>query len=249
MASELYSYNAMSLEAEEMRSQLAHLKHQQDSHSTAVSTATATAADSTAADDSLLEERRVSGVLAGSSAPVHDSSDAHVASRGDNGAAQMAVDNVRQHVGDKGASVDRDMQDEEQAPAMKDERRDSEEVAELASRMWNGAEVEHGSMGEPMNGHSAVAREAQVAESSIDEAELAVLQLEILAGGVNLPHPAKQATGGEDAFFTSTAHGGAVGVADGVSAWSREGVDAALYSRCHMKPPYCPRLHAAGAFE
>ena len=29
----------------------------------------------------------------------------------------------------------------------------------------------------------------------------------------------------------TTAHGGAAGVADGVSAWAREGVDAALFSR------------------
>ena len=49
----------------------------------------------------------------------------------------------------------------------------------------------------------------------------------LLAGGVNLPHPAKAETGGEDAFFVSR---GAVGVADGVSAWAREGINAALYS-------------------
>ena len=47
------------------------------------------------------------------------------------------------------------------------------------------------------------------------------------AGGVNIPHPAKADTGGEDAFFISR---GGVGVADGVSAWAREGVNAALYS-------------------
>ncbi len=48
-----------------------------------------------------------------------------------------------------------------------------------------------------------------------------------IAGGINIPHPAKAETGGEDAFFISR---GAVGVADGVSAWAREGVNAALYS-------------------
>ena len=56
----------------------------------------------------------------------------------------------------------------------------------------------------------------------------AVVQMPVCsAGGVNIPHPAKADTGGEDAFFISR---GAVGVADGVSAWAREGVNAALYS-------------------
>ncbi len=234
MASELYSYNAMSLEAEEMRSQLADLKLQQDSHSVAASTAS----DSTNVDDdSLLEERRQSGLSAGSSAPMHESSDAHLALQGNNGAAQTAVNDDRQH--DEGTSVDHDTQDREEAAATRDEGRDSEEVAELASRMWNTAEVSRESWNEARNGHPALEREAEVAESSVDEAELALLQLGILAGGVNLPHPAKQATGGEDAFFTSTVHGGAVGVADGVSGWSREGVDAALYSRCRHRPSHC----------
>ncbi|BDA47398.1 probable protein phosphatase 2C 26 at C-terminar half [Coccomyxa sp. Obi] len=236
MASELYSYNAMSLEAEEMRSQLADLKLQQDSHSSAASTATATASDSALVDDGLLEERRVSGVSAGPSAPIHDSSDAHVAPRGDNGTAQTAADNGRKQIGEEGTSMDHDMLDNEETAVLRDEGQESEEVAELASRMWNSAEVSHDkSMNEARNGHSALEREAEVAESSVDEAESAVLQLEILAGGVNLPHPAKQATGGEDAFFTSTVHGGAVGVADGVSGWSREGIDAALYSRKLMR--------------
>ena len=52
-------------------------------------------------------------------------------------------------------------------------------------------------------------------------------QMVMIAGGVNLPHPAKAETGGEDAFFVSR---GAVGVADGVSAWARDGINAALYS-------------------
>jgi protein phosphatase PTC7 len=68
------------------------------------------------------------------------------------------------------------------------------------------------------------------AEASGDGEE-AARQLQLLAGGVNLPHPAKAATGGEDAFFVTDARGGAAGVADGVSAWANEGIDAALYSR------------------
>lgn len=38
-------------------------------------------------------------------------------------------------------------------------------------------------------------------------------------------------SGGEDAFFVSEMGYGAVGVADGVSGWSKDGVDAAIYPR------------------
>jgi serine/threonine protein phosphatase PrpC len=46
-----------------------------------------------------------------------------------------------------------------------------------------------------------------------------------------IPHEAKAAKGGEDAFFVSPARGGAFGVADGVGGWASEGVDVAAYSR------------------
>ena len=52
------------------------------------------------------------------------------------------------------------------------------------------------------------------------------LQLEHGVG--NIPHPAKMATGGEDANFTSP-H--ACGVADGVGGWAAHGIDAGEYAR------------------
>ena len=73
---------------------------------------------------------------------------------------------------------------------------------------------------------------AHAGPGSKGEEEAAPQVLQLLAGGVNLPHPAKAGKGGEDAFFVTDAHGGAAGVADGVSAWANEGIDAALYSRC-----------------
>jgi hypothetical protein len=38
-------------------------------------------------------------------------------------------------------------------------------------------------------------------------------------------------TGGEDAFFVSSAGHGAFAISDGVSAWALEGVDPGEYSR------------------
>jgi len=43
-----------------------------------------------------------------------------------------------------------------------------------------------------------------------------------------IPHPAKTASGGEDAHFSNRA---AVGVADGVGGWSQYGIDAGEYAR------------------
>lgn len=43
-----------------------------------------------------------------------------------------------------------------------------------------------------------------------------------------IPHPAKAARGGEDAFFS---HPFAIGVADGVGGWNEAGVDPSKYSR------------------
>ena len=79
---------------------------------------------------------------------------------------------------------------------------------------------------------AALSDAAPAHAGSGSEDEEAAPQLQLLAGGVNLPHPAKEDRGGEDAFFVSDAHGGAAGVADGVSAWANEGINAALYSRC-----------------
>uniref|UniRef100_A0A061QJK1 Protein phosphatase n=1 Tax=Tetraselmis sp. GSL018 TaxID=582737 RepID=A0A061QJK1_9CHLO len=51
----------------------------------------------------------------------------------------------------------------------------------------------------------------------------------------NLPHPEKLASGGEDAWFISTAGAGSIGVADGVGGWQENGIDAGEYSRVFMK--------------
>ena len=75
-----------------------------------------------------------------------------------------------------------------------------------------------------MQSHAAHIR---FAGSSLEEEISRQFRSSCIAGGINIPHPAKAETGGEDAFFISR---GAVGVADGVSAWAREGVNAALYS-------------------
>lgn len=60
-------------------------------------------------------------------------------------------------------------------------------------------------------------------------------ELRLVAAGVSMPHPAKAATGGEDAFFVSSWGQGAVGVADGVGGWAAEGVNPALYPRRLME--------------
>eukprot|EP01111_Echinosteliopsis_oligospora_P016435 TRINITY_DN6834_c0_g1_i1.p1 TRINITY_DN6834_c0_g1~~TRINITY_DN6834_c0_g1_i1.p1 ORF type:complete len:378 (-),score=107.92 TRINITY_DN6834_c0_g1_i1:562-1695(-) len=49
-----------------------------------------------------------------------------------------------------------------------------------------------------------------------------------------IPHPAKVAKGGEDAYFVSS-DGRCIGVADGVGGWGDIGVDPALYSRSLME--------------
>jgi len=49
-----------------------------------------------------------------------------------------------------------------------------------------------------------------------------------------LPHPAKEATGGEDAHFISTDEH-VIGVADGVGGWADLGVDAGLYAKELMR--------------
>lgn len=53
-------------------------------------------------------------------------------------------------------------------------------------------------------------------------------------GVSSIPHPAKVAKGGEDAYFLSTDMK-VIGVADGVGGWGDIGVDPALYSRSLME--------------
>ncbi|KAJ4978421.1 hypothetical protein NE237_009201 [Protea cynaroides] len=46
-----------------------------------------------------------------------------------------------------------------------------------------------------------------------------------------IPHPSKIDKGGEDAFFVSSYNGGILAIADGVSGWSEQNVDPALFSK------------------
>lgn len=54
--------------------------------------------------------------------------------------------------------------------------------------------------------------------------------LKLLSGSYCLPHPDKEAKGGEDAHFICEDEQ-VIGVADGVGGWADVGVDAGLYSR------------------
>lgn len=51
-----------------------------------------------------------------------------------------------------------------------------------------------------------------------------------MSGSCYLPHPEKEATGGEDAHFICEEEQ-AIGVADGVGGWAEVGVNAGLFSR------------------
>lgn len=51
-----------------------------------------------------------------------------------------------------------------------------------------------------------------------------------MSGSCYLPHPEKEATGGEDAHFICDEEQ-AIGVADGVGGWAEVGVNAGLFSR------------------
>lgn len=54
--------------------------------------------------------------------------------------------------------------------------------------------------------------------------------IKLICGSCCLPHPSKEATGGEDAFFIC-ADEQSVGVADGVGGWALHGIDAGEYAR------------------
>ncbi|KAJ0239042.1 protein phosphatase 2C 80 [Hirschfeldia incana] len=54
--------------------------------------------------------------------------------------------------------------------------------------------------------------------------------LKLVSGSYYLPHPEKEATGGEDAHFILDEEQ-AIGVADGVGGWAEVGVNAGLFSR------------------
>ena len=58
-------------------------------------------------------------------------------------------------------------------------------------------------------------------------------KLALIPSYSNLPHPAKTAKGGEDAWFIKpdVDGGGVIGVADGVGGFGDQGVDPGLYAR------------------
>jgi len=60
-------------------------------------------------------------------------------------------------------------------------------------------------------------------------------ELELVAAGHSIPHIDKGEDKGEDAFFVSSARNGTIGVADGVSSWSKEGIDPSMYPKGLMK--------------
>ncbi|XP_023768717.1 probable protein phosphatase 2C 80 [Lactuca sativa] len=60
-----------------------------------------------------------------------------------------------------------------------------------------------------------------------------VRTLKLLSGSSYLPHPDKEATGGEDAHFICVEEQ-VIGVADGVGGWADVGINAGLYSRSLM---------------
>jgi protein phosphatase PTC7 len=60
------------------------------------------------------------------------------------------------------------------------------------------------------------------------------VSLHVVFGGHNIPHPAKAAKGGEDAFFFDDRLG-TFGLADGVGGSARNGVDPGLFSREVLK--------------
>ncbi|KFK28352.1 putative protein phosphatase 2c 55-like [Arabis alpina] len=57
-----------------------------------------------------------------------------------------------------------------------------------------------------------------------------IKSLKLVSGSCYLPHPEKEATGGEDAHFICDEEQ-AIGVADGVGGWAEVGVDSGLFSR------------------
>ncbi|CAN8324807.1 unnamed protein product [Cochlearia groenlandica] len=78
---------------------------------------------------------------------------------------------------------------------------------------------------------SSVVTEEQVRDSSTSlAAKLCAKPLKLVSGSCYLPHPDKEATGGEDAHFIC-AEEQALGVADGVGGWAELGIDAGFYSR------------------
>ncbi|KAG9451616.1 hypothetical protein H6P81_011581 [Aristolochia fimbriata] len=107
-------------------------------------------------------------------------------------------------------NVDRDVEE--------GERTSSTEVADLTSIQM----VESPSF-------SAHAEDAETSPEPYGGTLISLPNLVLSSGAAIIPHPSKAFTGGEDAYFMSKDNW--FGVADGVGAWSLEGINAGLYAR------------------
>ncbi|CAL5377739.1 unnamed protein product [Camellia sinensis] len=74
--------------------------------------------------------------------------------------------------------------------------------------------------------HRAVDLES---ETAVKREEISTAGYTLSSGVYLLPHPSKASTGGDDAYFIVGQNW--LGVADGVSSWSEEGIDPGIYSR------------------
>ncbi|KAL5219023.1 hypothetical protein ABZP36_019707 [Zizania latifolia] len=81
-----------------------------------------------------------------------------------------------------------------------------------------------------------VVQDKQVDNSTVgpDGKPRAPEPLKLLSGPCYLPHPAKEATGGEDGHFICVDEQ-AIGMANGVGGWADHGVDAGLYAKELMR--------------
>ncbi|KAK9108806.1 hypothetical protein Sjap_016866 [Stephania japonica] len=71
---------------------------------------------------------------------------------------------------------------------------------------------------------------SESSEVSTDQKILSDKPLKLISGSCYLPHPDKEATGGEDAYFICLDEQ-VIGLADGVGGWAESGVNSGQYSR------------------
>ncbi|KAL4419034.1 hypothetical protein ABPG77_010021 [Micractinium sp. CCAP 211/92] len=121
------------------------------------------------------------------------------------------------------------------APVREHQQQQQEQAEHRQAVQEQAAELPPHIVGSSFSVDPAAAAEFQAEQkagpAAAPEAPAAAGQLRLAAAGASIPHPAKAAAGGEDAFFVSTTGRCAFGVADGVGGWAAEGVDPALYPR------------------
>ncbi|KAG8654683.1 hypothetical protein MANES_05G162400v8 [Manihot esculenta] len=78
--------------------------------------------------------------------------------------------------------------------------------------------------------NSACEERLENSSVSSEQRHSAGKMLKLISGSCYLPHPDKEATGGEDAHFICSDEQ-AIGLADGVGGWADLGIDAGQYSR------------------